>query len=156
MEFVALKALVIRVLNNNDFGRLAADPRMSILGHAAFRLLIRTYQSKLYSIAYGITLDREESLDIVQDVFLKVHQKIHTFREESSLSTWLHRITVNLCLNWKRRWTRRFRWHHQPLERQEGGDYPQLGTSDAVPETLYEKKELKEIVFYNAFGRDKP
>ena len=112
----------------------------------AFRIFIRQYQSKLYGIAFGITLDREESLDIVQDVFLIVYQKIHTFRGESSLSTWLHRITVNMCLNWKRRWTRRFKWHHQPLEKDEGGDYPELGTTDALPETLYEQKELKEIL----------
>jgi RNA polymerase sigma-70 factor (ECF subfamily) len=114
---------------------------------AAFRLLIQKYQSKLYGIAYGITLDREESLDIVQDVFLKVYQKIHLFREESSLSTWLHRITVNLCLNWKRRWLRRFKWHHQPLEIQEGGDYPELGTVEDLPETLYEQKELKKMLW---------
>jgi RNA polymerase sigma-70 factor (ECF subfamily) len=113
----------------------------------AFRLLIRKYQSKLYSIAYGITLDREESLDVVQDVFLKVYQKIHSFRGESSLSTWLHRITVNMCLNWKRRWMRRFKWHHQPLEREEGGDYSELGTTETLPGTLYEQKELKEILW---------
>lgn len=113
----------------------------------AFRLLIQKYQSKLYSIAYGITLDREESLDIVQDVFLKVYQKIHAFREESSLSTWLHRITVNLCLNWKRRWIRRFRWHHQPLEIEDGGDYPELGTNENMPEKLYEQKELKKMLW---------
>jgi RNA polymerase sigma-70 factor (ECF subfamily) len=113
----------------------------------AFRLLIRKYQSKLYSIAYGITLDREESLDVVQDVFLKVYQKIHSFRGESSLSTWLHRITVNMCLNWKRRWMRRFKWHHQPLEREEGGAYSELGTTETLPGKLYEQKELKEILW---------
>ncbi|MBW2109133.1 MAG: RNA polymerase sigma factor [Deltaproteobacteria bacterium] len=113
----------------------------------AFRLLIRTYRSRLYAIAYGITLDREESLDIVQDVFIKVYEKIHTFRGESSLATWLHRITVNLCLNWKRRWTRRFRWHHQPLEKEDGMDYPELGTSEGVAEQLYEQKELKHLLW---------
>jgi RNA polymerase sigma-70 factor (ECF subfamily) len=111
----------------------------------AFRVLIRRYQGKLFSIAYGITLDREESLDIVQEVFLKVYEKIHTFREESRLSTWLHRITVNQCLNWKRRWKRRFRWHHQPLERDDAGDLPELGTDADYPETLYQKKEFARI-----------
>ena len=111
----------------------------------AFRLLIRRYQGKLYSVAYGITLDREESLDIIQEVFLKVYQKIHTFREESRLSTWLHRITVNQCLNWKRRWKRRFRFHHQPIERDEAGEFPELGTDADYPETQYEKKEFERI-----------
>ena len=108
---------------------------------------MRRYQSKLFSIAYGITLDREESLDILQDVFLKVYQKIHTFREEARLSTWLHRMTVNLCLNWQRRWKRRFRWHHQPLERDDAGDCPELGTYDDYPETLYERKEFEQALW---------
>lgn len=110
-------------------------------------MLIRRYQDKLFSIAYGITLDREESLDIVQEVFLKVYQKIHTFREASRLSTWLHRITVNLCLNWHRRWKRRFRWHHQPLERDEAGNHLELGTNDYYPETLYERKEFEKALW---------
>lgn len=115
-------------------------------GHEdAFRVLVRRYETRVFSIAYGITLDREESLDIVQEVFLKVYQNIHTFREESRLSTWLHRITVNLCLNWKKRWKRRFRWHHQPLERDESGNDLKSGTEAHYPDALYEKKEFEKI-----------
>ncbi len=66
---------------NNDF----SDEQRLVSGlkkgqEEAFRVLIRRYQDKLFSIAYGITLDREESLDIVQEVFLKVYQKIHQER----------------------------------------------------------------------------
>jgi RNA polymerase sigma-70 factor (ECF subfamily) len=110
----------------------------------AFRVLIQRYRGRLFSVAYAITLDREESMDIVQDVFLNVYQKIHGFREESRLSTWLYRITVNLCLNWKRRWTRRFRWHHQSIETGEGGDHAELGTEDYDPGTLYRNKQLEQ------------
>jgi RNA polymerase sigma-70 factor (ECF subfamily) len=109
----------------------------------AFRALIRRYQGKLFSIAYGITLDREESLDIVQDVFLKVYRNIHGFREESKLSTWLYRVTVNTCLNWLRRWKRRFKWHHQPLENEEGMEARALHTDDDYPEKPYERREAE-------------
>ena len=134
--------------SNSDF----SDERRLVSGlkkgqEEAFRVLIRRYEKKLFSIAYGITLDREESLDIVQEVFLKVYQKIHTFREEARLSTWLHRITVNLCLNWQRRWNRRFRWHHQPLERDGAGDHRELGTNDYHPQTLCERKECGKILW---------
>jgi RNA polymerase sigma-70 factor (ECF subfamily) len=112
----------------------------------AFRVLIRRYQRKLFNIAYGVTLDREESLDIVQEVFLKVSQKIDTFREEARLSTWLHRVTVNVCLNWQRRWKRRLRWHHQPLEQDESGHHRELGTNDYHPQTLFERKESEKIL----------
>ncbi len=111
----------------------------------AFRVLVRRYQKKLLGIGYGITLDREESLEIVQEVFLKVYQKIHSFRGESNLSTWLHRITVNLSLNWKRRWKRRLKWRHQPLERDDGVDYPELGSDEESPHNLYREKEVERI-----------
>jgi RNA polymerase sigma-70 factor (ECF subfamily) len=113
----------------------------------AFRVLIRRYQAKLFSVAYGITLNREESLDIVQDVFLKVYEKIHSFREDAKLSTWLHRITVNLCLNWKRRWKRKFQWHHKPIEGDEGSDHSELGAHGHDPETLYESREAKKMLW---------
>lgn len=115
-------------------------------GHEeAFSVLLKRYQAKVFGIAYGITLDREESLEIVQEVFLKVYRKIHTFREEAGLSTWIHRITINQCLNWQRKWKRRFRWQHQPIERDEAGDYPELGTDAHCPEMLIQKKELGKI-----------
>jgi len=113
----------------------------------AFRVFMRRYQDKVFGIAYGITLDREESLDIVQEVFVKVYERIHTFRGESKLSTWLHRITVNVCLNWKRRWKRRFRWHHEPIEAEEISKKADVEGKDQRPDTLYENKELEQILW---------
>ncbi|MFO7716381.1 RNA polymerase sigma factor [Desulfosarcina sp.] len=78
----------------------------------AFQLLVRRFRKKIFSIAFGITLDAEESQDIMQEVFLQVYRSIGNFRGDASLPTWLHRITVNQCLNWKRRWARRFKWLH--------------------------------------------
>ena len=83
----------------------------------AFQLLVRRFRKKIHSVAYGITLDREESQDIVQEVFLQAYRNIVGFRGDASLSTWLHRITVNRCLNWKRRWARRFKWMHVSTDR---------------------------------------
>jgi RNA polymerase sigma-70 factor (ECF subfamily) len=111
----------------------------------AFQVLIRRYQRKLYGIAYGITLDREESLDIVQEIFLKVYQKIHMFRKDASLSTWLRRITINESLNWRRKWKRRFKWQHRSLERDNSSDYPELATPNN-PETYFREKEIGEIL----------
>lgn len=112
---------------------------------AAFRALVRQYQGRLFNLAYGMTQDREESLDILQEVFLKVYQSVNDFREKSKLSTWLHRITVNHCLNWKRRWKIRFRWHHRPLESEESEGYPELGSDENLPEKLYQDKEFKKV-----------
>ena len=114
---------------------------------SAYRCLVKGYQNRLISLAYGITLDREESLDIVQDVFLSVHRNIGTFREEAGLMTWLRKITVNHCLNWKRRWKRRFRWHHQPLDRDlDPGEEQTVIRNEASPESHYLDKETAACI----------
>ena len=112
----------------------------------AYRHLVRRYQSKLVNIAYGITLDREESLDIVQDVFLKVYQNIRSFKEKSKLITWLRRITINESLNWRRKWKRRFRWQHDSIENGEIDKSAELSTVEFGPEMIYRKKELEKIL----------
>ena len=86
----------------------------------AFQLLVRRFRKKIFSIAFGITLDAEESQDIMQEVFLQVYRTIGDFRGDASLSTWLHRITVNRSLNWKRRWARQFKWLHVSIDSTEG------------------------------------
>ena len=86
----------------------------------AFQLLVRRFRKKIFSIAFGITLDAEESQDIMQEVFLQVYRTIDNFRGDASLATWLHRITVNRSLNWKRRWARRFKWLHVSTDSTDG------------------------------------
>jgi RNA polymerase sigma-70 factor, ECF subfamily len=109
---------------------------------AAFSDLVGMFKEKLFRLAYSITLDIEESQDLVQEVFLKAFKGIADFKEESTLATWLHRITVNHCLNWKRRWRRRFKWRHQPLEYEDGEDGPELATETDNPERQYGEKEF--------------
>lgn len=106
----------------------------------AFRLLVRTYQERLLKIAFAITLNREDSLEVVQDVFTSVFQNVRNFRGESSLYTWLRKITIRHCLNWKRKWKRRFRWHHDPLESYGPADDTVQIVHD--PESLLREKQL--------------
>ncbi len=116
----------------------------------AFNVLVERYQNRLLRIAYGVTLDHEDSIEIVQDVFVIVFKKIHTFRQESSLATWLRKITINQCLNWKRKWKRRFKWSHDSLELDSGKNLlndnnlfkETLKNHD--PEMLYREKQLGE------------
>ncbi len=115
----------------------------------AFNILVSRYQDRLLRIAYGITLDQEDSIEVVQDVFVIVFKKIHTFRQDASLATWLRKITVNQCLNWKRKWKRRFKWSHDSLESNSGknllNDKNLYGANmkNHDPEILYQEKQLE-------------
>ena len=110
----------------------------------AFDILVNTFQKRLIKVAYGITLDPEESREIVQDVFTTVYQQIHSFRQDAMLYTWLRKITVNHCLNWKRKWKRRFRWHHDPITVENENILAGRDMHRYTPEILIQKKQFRD------------
>ncbi len=62
---------------------------------AAFEILYREYAPFVYNVAYRVVGSVEDAEEIVQEVFLTVHQKLKDFMFRSSIKTWLYRITVN-------------------------------------------------------------
>ena len=64
---------------------------------AAMEELYLRYRQPVFRIVYRSTRNIDEAEDIVQDVFLKAFERLHTFREQSRFSTWLMRIALNLC-----------------------------------------------------------
>lgn len=73
----------------------------------AFDQLVRDNQNKVYSLALRFTGDREEAADLAQEAFLKAWQGLRGFQGESSFSTWVHRLTVNVCIDYLRKRARR-------------------------------------------------
>ena len=73
---------------------------------AAFDWLIAQYAARVFRLAYRILNDHADASDAVQEVFLKVFRGIGEFQEESSLKTWIFRITVNTASNQNRWWRR--------------------------------------------------
>jgi RNA polymerase sigma-70 factor (ECF subfamily) len=65
---------------------------------AAFEQLVKRYDRKLLRIAQHVTHNREDAQDAVQEAFFKAFQKLDQFREDSTFSTWLIRITLNQSL----------------------------------------------------------
>jgi len=64
-----------------------------------FNQLVRRYQEKVYWVARRVVGSHEDADDVVQDVFLRVHNGLKDFRSESGFYTWIYRITVNVSLN---------------------------------------------------------
>jgi len=110
----------------------------------AFNILVDKYQNRLLKIAYGITLDQEDSLEIVQDVFIAAFKNIKTFRQDATLSTWLRKITINQSLNWKRKWKRRFKWSHESIESENNINLMNENKKSSDPETLIREKQFEK------------
>jgi RNA polymerase sigma-70 factor (ECF subfamily) len=95
-----------------NFGNEGAET-----GHAAkvqtcseaqlvFEELFERYHSMVFQLIYRILGDREEALDVAQEVFLTIFRKRDRFRGESSLKTWIYRISINRAANRCRWWNR--------------------------------------------------
>ena len=81
----------------------------------AYEELLARFQQPVYALALRLLDDPSESADVVQEVFLKVFRNIGSFRGQSSLKTWIYRITVNEAHN-ARRWFYRHRRREVELD----------------------------------------
>ncbi|MEV6211133.1 RNA polymerase sigma factor SigM [Kitasatospora sp. NPDC051914] len=69
----------------------------------AFGLLVRRHRDRLWAVALRTLGDREEAADALQDAMVSAFRSAHTFQGRSQVTTWLHRIVVNACLDRARR-----------------------------------------------------
>jgi len=63
----------------------------------AFETLVSRYEAKVYHLALRLTRSDMDAEEILQDAFMKVHDKVHTFRGDSKFSSWLYRVVANLA-----------------------------------------------------------
>src|SRR6202142_1532181 len=64
----------------------------------AFEFLYKLHSRRVYGLCLRMARNPTEAEDLAQEAFLQLFRKIHTFRGESSFSTWLHRLTINIVL----------------------------------------------------------
>jgi len=67
----------------------------------AFDRLVERYQRDVYRICFRYVNDHHDANDMAQEVFLRAYRAIGSFRGDSAFSTWLYRIAVNTCLNFR-------------------------------------------------------
>ncbi len=68
-----------------------------------YREFVSRYQNRVYSVALKYTNNPKDAEDVSQEVFIQAYKSLASFTFQSSLSTWLYRITINKCLDWKRK-----------------------------------------------------
>ena len=106
----------------------------------AFRLLYEAYRDRVYNLAFYSLRDGLWAEDVLQVVFLKIHRGLPGFRYESSLATWIYRITMNELQNQQQR--RRARY--LPLEAILGSD--DECDADSQPDLEQAANQRREII----------
>jgi RNA polymerase sigma-70 factor, ECF subfamily len=71
--------------------------------HAAFEALIARHQRMIHSLTFRMTGSMEEAEDLAQETFIHAFRHLNAFRGDAKFSSWLYRIAINLCLNWKKK-----------------------------------------------------
>lgn len=104
----------------------------------AFEDLIRRYQDRIYNLCRYMLRDPQGAQDAAQDVFLKAYRGFKEFRPEASFYTWLYRIAVNTCIDYRRK-SRRDEMKNEPLPED-------LPSTDPFPAELHESRQKTEAI----------
>jgi RNA polymerase sigma-70 factor (ECF subfamily) len=92
-----------------DSGEAAVIERCVAGDETACADLVAAHQRMVYTLAFHLLGDRDEALDLSQEVFLRVFRTLSSFRGQSALRTWIYRIVINQARNRQRWWQRRHR-----------------------------------------------
>lgn len=105
--------------------------------------LVASHERMVYTLAFHLLNDRDEALDLSQEVFLRVFRTLPSFRGQSALRTWIYRIVINQARNRQRWWRRRRRADQIQLEHHvlEHGDLRAPADADS-PHRALARKEL--------------
>ena len=94
----SLTASLPMTLSNQDVDADLVDRYLAGDMSAFDELMIR-YERQIYRVCYRFVENREDAMDLAQEVFIKAFEHLVAFRRESSLKTWLYRIAMNHCIN---------------------------------------------------------
>jgi RNA polymerase sigma-70 factor (ECF subfamily) len=107
----------------------------------ALKEIFNQYHQKVYRIAYGVVRQREEALDIVQEVFIKLFRSIRQFKGKSRFYTYLYRMTMNTAIDHTRKMKKA---PSLSMDEEEGVQFSD--DAERRPDRILDHKELEERV----------
>lgn len=106
----------------------------------SFNQLVLRWERPIYALAYRVIGREEDARDVAQETFLRAFRALKGFKGQAKFSSWLYRITLNLCRDWIRREKR------TPLaQTPEGVDLVELAGEEVVSETIEQLVGRREL-----------
>lgn len=114
----------------------------------AFEQLIGQYQKKVFNIALRMIGNPEDASELAQEVFIRIYRSLANFKEEASFSTWIYRITTNVCLDEirKRKNTHNTVSLDEEVSLEDGDVRMQVADHRPTPEAVVERNEVQRMV----------
>ena len=117
--------------------------RLKEKDEAAFAEAFQLYKDLIFNLSLSMLADKSEAMDITQEVFLTLYRKVHRFRGECSLKTWLYRIALNQVSNRNRWWRRRFQ--HRTISLSLNGTSDEKITADLISDRPQPDRQLLSL-----------
>ncbi len=111
----------------------------------AFSRLISENQTKVYRIALSIVKNHSDAEDIAQEVFIRIYTSISSFKGNSSLATWIYKITYNRSLDFLKKNNKKMKTT-KTLDDPEDAELLTLAGERFIPEKDFEDKQMKEDI----------
>ena len=111
----------------------------------AFEVLMRKYERLVSTCVYSIVGNTEDTLDVSQDVFLKVYKCISSFKGDSEFSTWLYRIAKNAALDFVRKRKHDTVSIDSSGEENEGFDIPDKNPMSSPEQKVLQKEKIQKL-----------
>lgn len=109
----------------------------------AFRQLVERYKERIYYMALNLLGNRADAEDMSQEVFIKAFQSIERFRGDAKFSSWLYRITVNTCIDYRRKKWWKIKKAQQSTDLEGAPMIDRLHTTDPDPEQITESRLIQ-------------
>lgn len=114
--------------------------------HNAFGEIVEIYKDKVFQLCYRMLGNRHEAEDMAQEAFLRAYVNIHTFNTKLKFSTWLYRISTNLCIDRIRKKKPDFYLDAEVAGTDGLNMYAQVAANTTMPEDEVESLELQDTI----------
>ena len=113
----------------------------------AFEELVKQSQKKVFNIAYKMMDNYDDANELAQEAFIKAYQSIDKFKGDSLFSTWIYRITTNVCLDeLRRRKNKKVISLNENIKYNDEEIQQQIKDESPGPEQIFEEKESKKLI----------
>jgi RNA polymerase sigma-70 factor (ECF subfamily) len=131
------------MVNANKADDLSLINRFKDGDTSAFEEIVLKYQDKTYNLCRHMLQNAHDAEDAAQDVFVKAYQNLNRFKPEASLLTWLYRIAINTCIDFRRK-----PFFESLFKTSKEGDVFAVDQLSDLPspERLYESKQISHAI----------